>query len=144
MSSAARSVIVPPSPGAYGSIDPRGAQALQRGRRVTDRSASGTTSHEAQVGMMRAGSRSGRAAGCREITELVTDYLEGALSAERRRRFEAHLAGCAECSVHLEQMRATIRALGCLGADGIPDRVLRRLCGAFLGSGAPPVAEGGQ
>ena len=29
---------------------------------------------------------------CRQAVELVTDYLEGSLSARARRRFEAHLA----------------------------------------------------
>ena len=31
---------------------------------------------------------------CQELVELVSDYLEGALSPEDRRRFEEHLAGC--------------------------------------------------
>jgi len=30
---------------------------------------------------------------CREFVELVTDYLEGALPAAQRDRFEAHLFG---------------------------------------------------
>jgi putative zinc finger protein len=86
--------------------------------------------------MMRAGSRLGRSAGCREVLGLVTDYLEEALPARRRRRFESHLAGCAGCLGYLEQVRATIGALGHLGTDGVPERVLRELCGAFLGAGA--------
>ena len=49
---------------------------------------------------------------CREMVELVTDYLEGALTRSERRRFEAHLAGCEHCSEYLEQMRATIRLTG--------------------------------
>ena len=31
---------------------------------------------------------------CRELVELVTDYLEGALPESERARFEAHIAGC--------------------------------------------------
>jgi anti-sigma factor RsiW len=31
---------------------------------------------------------------CRQVVELVSDYLEGALPRSERRRFEAHLAGC--------------------------------------------------
>ena len=34
---------------------------------------------------------------CRELVELVTDYLEGALQPAERRRFEAHVAGCDGC-----------------------------------------------
>ncbi|MFF5205613.1 anti-sigma factor family protein [Streptosporangium sp. NPDC000396] len=97
-----------------------------------------------RAGMMRARSGSGRSADCREVLGLVTDYLEGALPAGRRRRFEEHMARCAECPVHVEQIRATIKVLGHIRADDIPELVLRRLCGAFLGSGNLPFAEGGQ
>ena len=49
---------------------------------------------------------------CQEIVELVSDYLEGALSRSQRRRFESHLAGCEHCSEYLAQMRETIRLTG--------------------------------
>ena len=40
-----------------------------------------------------------------QAVELVTDYLEGTLSARARRRFEAHPAGCPHCNEYLAQMR---------------------------------------
>ena len=49
---------------------------------------------------------------CRQAVELMTDYLEGALSGRARARLEAHLADCPHCSAYLEQMRVTIAALG--------------------------------
>jgi anti-sigma factor RsiW len=49
---------------------------------------------------------------CQEVVELVTDYLEGALSPADRRRFEAHLVGCPHCTEYLAQMRETIRLAG--------------------------------
>jgi anti-sigma factor RsiW len=49
---------------------------------------------------------------CQQIVEMVTDYLEGALSRSQRRRFEAHLAGCEHCTEYLEQLRVTIRLTG--------------------------------
>ena len=49
---------------------------------------------------------------CRELVELVTDYLEGALPATERERFEAHLAECEGCDAYVEQVRATIRLAG--------------------------------
>jgi anti-sigma factor RsiW len=49
---------------------------------------------------------------CQQVVELVTDYLEGALSAEDRQRFERHLAGCPHCTEYLAQMRETIRLAG--------------------------------
>lgn len=56
---------------------------------------------------------------CQQVVELVTDYLEGALSRSQRRRFEAHLAGCEHCGEYLEQMRATIRLTGRLRAEDL-------------------------
>jgi anti-sigma factor RsiW len=56
---------------------------------------------------------------CQEVVELVTDYLEGALSRRDRRRFEAHLADCPHCTEYLAQMRATIRLTGRLGPDDL-------------------------
>jgi anti-sigma factor RsiW len=49
---------------------------------------------------------------CRELVELVTDYLDGALGPTDRARFEAHVDRCAGCRAHLGQMRTTIWAVG--------------------------------
>jgi hypothetical protein len=51
---------------------------------------------------------------CQELVELVTDYLEEALSGHDRERFEAHLLDCDECPIYLEQIRVTIRTVGTL------------------------------
>jgi anti-sigma factor RsiW len=56
---------------------------------------------------------------CRQAVELVTDYLEGALSRGERRRFEAHLAACPHCTEYLRQMRATISVAGTLEPDDL-------------------------
>ena len=49
---------------------------------------------------------------CKELVELVTDYLEGTLPAETRARLENHLSGCDGCTHYVEQMRQTIRLTG--------------------------------
>ena len=49
---------------------------------------------------------------CRELVELVTDYLEGALSSSDRLDFERHLVWCSFCRDYLDQMRATIELTG--------------------------------
>ena len=49
---------------------------------------------------------------CQQVVELVTDYLEGALSDVDRWRFEGHLSGCPHCTEYLAQMRETIRLAG--------------------------------
>jgi anti-sigma factor RsiW len=54
---------------------------------------------------------------CQEMVELITDYLEGTLSRSQRRRFEAHIAACENCTEYLRQMRATIRLTGRLRAE---------------------------
>jgi anti-sigma factor RsiW len=56
------------------------------------------------------------------MVELITDYLEDALPRSRRRRFEAHIAGCEHCTEYLRQMRETIRLTGTLtDADLTPE-----------------------
>ena len=49
---------------------------------------------------------------CKELVELVTEYLEGTLSADATARMERHLSGCDGCSHYLDQMRKTIRLTG--------------------------------
>ena len=56
---------------------------------------------------------------CQQAVELVTDYLEGALSRADRRRYEAHLAGCPHCTEYLAQMRKTIELTGTLTPDDL-------------------------
>lgn len=48
---------------------------------------------------------------CQEFVELVTDYLEGVLSAELAAALEAHLEICDGCALYLGQMRLTVQAL---------------------------------
>jgi anti-sigma factor RsiW len=58
---------------------------------------------------------------CKELVELVTLYLEGALPPAEVARFEAHLGECRGCSTYIEQMRQTIRLVGELREDSISD-----------------------
>ena len=80
---------------------------------------------------------------CRELVELVTDYLEGSLSRRERRRFEAHIAGCDHCAAYVTQMRSTVATLGKLSEESIPPRARDELLAAFRdwkSSGAAPSA----
>jgi anti-sigma factor RsiW len=74
---------------------------------------------------------SGRGLTCREVIEILTDYLEDALPAQERRRVEEHLAGCDGCTTYLEQVRETIRLSGMLKEEQIPEREKQRLLAAF-------------
>jgi anti-sigma factor RsiW len=82
--------------------------------------------------MSRSGS-SERALTCHEVVELVTDYLEGALADEARRRVEEHLSGCEGCTRYLAQMRDTIRLTGMLTEEQIPEEQKVALLDAFRG-----------
>jgi anti-sigma factor RsiW len=68
---------------------------------------------------------------CRELVELVTDYLEGALDEADRRRFETHIAGCGGCTRYLEQLRQTIRITGTLTPSDLSPEAEETLLSAF-------------
>jgi predicted anti-sigma-YlaC factor YlaD len=68
---------------------------------------------------------------CREVVELVTDYLEDALAPEDAVRLEGHLAQCDPCVRYVEQVRQTIRAAGVVEPEAVPPDVLDRLLVAY-------------
>jgi predicted anti-sigma-YlaC factor YlaD len=68
---------------------------------------------------------------CKELVELVTDYLEERMTPSERLRFEQHLVDCEGCRSYLDQMRETIRLLGRLDEDSIPVPTQARLLRAF-------------
>jgi anti-sigma factor RsiW len=70
---------------------------------------------------------------CQELTQLVTEYLEGTLPARDHDRFEEHLETCRGCQTYLEQMRQTIRTLGRLPAETISPEARAQLLAAFRG-----------
>ena len=51
---------------------------------------------------------------CKEVVEMVTDYLEGSLSLGTRLRFHVHLGMCLGCRIYVKQIKHTIQTLGCL------------------------------
>jgi anti-sigma factor RsiW len=70
---------------------------------------------------------------CKELVEVITEYLEGTLPAEDRARFDRHLAGCEGCHAYLDQMRETIGALGRLPPESLSPEAESRLLAAFRG-----------
>lgn len=56
---------------------------------------------------------------CKELVELVTNYLEGALDSDARARFDSHLAECSGCTAYLQQMQKTILLTRRLREDDI-------------------------
>jgi anti-sigma factor RsiW len=68
---------------------------------------------------------------CRELVELITEYLEDRLSPVDRARFEGHLAGCEACHAYLKQFRQTIRVLGRLPEESLSPEARSKLLAAF-------------
>jgi anti-sigma factor RsiW len=68
---------------------------------------------------------------CKELVELVTDYLEQRLSSHDVRRFEVHLASCEGCAAYVAQMRRTIEVVGTLTEADITPGALDELLRAF-------------
>ena len=71
---------------------------------------------------------------CRELVELVTEYLEGALPADQVVRFEEHLDRCPGCAAYLDQMRATVASLGRLEEWALHAAAREELVAAFRAS----------
>jgi Predicted transmembrane transcriptional regulator (anti-sigma factor) len=68
---------------------------------------------------------------CIELVELLTDYLEGVLPPDEVAAVEAHLADCPPCRRYLDQMRATIDALGSVPVETLSDEACETLLEAF-------------
>jgi len=68
---------------------------------------------------------------CREMVELVTEYIEGTMPPRQRAIFEAHLSVCPGCTAYLEQMRQTIAVLGKLTEETIAPQARDELLKAF-------------
>ena len=70
---------------------------------------------------------------CKELVELVTDYLEGSLSRRDRKRFESHIGGCTNCTAYVAQFKETIRLTGTLREQDIPPEAAKELLALFNG-----------
>ncbi|MGO9489111.1 MAG: zf-HC2 domain-containing protein [Solirubrobacteraceae bacterium] len=64
---------------------------------------------------------------CQQAVELISDYIEGALTRSQRKRLEGHLAGCEHCDEYVRQMRMTIRLTGRVVAEDLPPQMRQDL-----------------
>jgi anti-sigma factor RsiW len=48
---------------------------------------------------------------CRQVVELVTEYLESALGTHEAEQLEQHLLICDACQTYVDQHRTVIRSL---------------------------------
>jgi predicted anti-sigma-YlaC factor YlaD len=68
---------------------------------------------------------------CHELVELVTEYLEDAMSAPERARLEVHLAGCRPCRHYLDQMRKSIDVMGTIPEEAVTPEAREDLLSVF-------------
>jgi predicted anti-sigma-YlaC factor YlaD len=68
---------------------------------------------------------------CREMVELMSDYLEGALADRDRALFEQHLVLCDGCTAYLDQMRRTVALVGRLRRNALDPAFRGRLLETF-------------
>ena len=74
---------------------------------------------------------------CLQITELVTDYVEGNLGLWQRLMFELHVGLCPHCRAYLRQLRETRAALGRLPPVELPPEIEAELLERFKSWTAP-------
>ncbi|MGE0880920.1 MAG: anti-sigma factor [Acidimicrobiia bacterium] len=75
--------------------------------------------------------RRGRDLVCRQAVELMTAYLDGALTDRDRMRLEAHLAECPHCTEYLAQIRMTVAVTGAIGPDDLAPEALDDLVALY-------------
>lgn len=68
---------------------------------------------------------------CQEVTEVVTDYLEGRQSLVQRLRFQVHLGMCRHCRAYLKQMKTTVDTIGRLPNEAIPPEMSKEVLDRF-------------
>lgn len=68
---------------------------------------------------------------CKELVELVTDYLDRALPPNDLRRFETHLRRCQGCTTYFEQFQQTIKLMGRLTEDSLSNEAREELLRLF-------------
>ena len=68
---------------------------------------------------------------CKEVVELVTEYLEGAMRPEWIDQFEQHVVFCQGCDAYLDQMRRSIVLVRSVGDEDVDPAALDQLMAAF-------------
>ncbi len=64
---------------------------------------------------------------CREITDLLLDYMTGELDPETVAAFEAHLRLCPDCVAFLNTYKKTVQATRSLRFEDIPAEMEKRV-----------------
>lgn len=68
---------------------------------------------------------------CREIAEILIEFVDGSLEGERRATLELHLCGCIPCAIYMHTYRETIRVTQALPDAPLPPEFAERLKAAL-------------
>jgi hypothetical protein len=74
---------------------------------------------------------------CRQIAELLGDYLEGSLPRATHELIDFHIDGCAPCVAFLNTYRGTVDATRRLPDVPIPAELKKRLLAVVKSTTAP-------
>lgn len=64
---------------------------------------------------------------CRDIVELLGEYIDGELDPATAEALRAHLADCRECTAFIKTYRGTVRMTRQLREEQIPPALRERL-----------------
>ncbi len=64
---------------------------------------------------------------CKEIANLIMDYLDGSLDSETSKDIDMHLEGCTHCYAFLNTYKKTISLSHKLSCEMIPAELKNRL-----------------
>ena len=68
---------------------------------------------------------------CRELVELLIDFVAGDLPPEHRERVEQHLRRCPPCVAYVESYRVIIKISRKLPCEPLPPQLTERLKAAL-------------
>jgi len=68
---------------------------------------------------------------CREVVELLIDYIEGELPESKHITVQQHICGCVPCAYYLETYRTTIAITHALPDEPLPPEFEARLRGVL-------------
>jgi anti-sigma factor RsiW len=78
---------------------------------------------------------------CRELVELLCDYVSNELPPQRRDHVDRHVAGCPSCAAYLQSYNVVVRLTRRLPDAPVPDGLAQRVAAALAAQQRP--AAGG-
>ena len=68
---------------------------------------------------------------CKQLVDLVADYLEESIPDEARVQFEQHLSECGYCTAYVQQLQVTVTLTKKLGEDELDKPAPKELLNIF-------------